>query len=173
MTEFKMNRNGSGAYDGTAYKAIMGMPKSGEIWTYGTIGKEILIIKNHGTLSNVLTLLDENKSKYCIEVASRSLKYTDPRMLQYAFNEGMGQFVKSLPDEEFDKVLDEIEDALELNIYRQESPEENEALEQAKQKIKDLETQLEAAKNNPTAPDSIYKRLYDDLIDKLIEKKVM
>lgn len=166
-----MNRNGSGAYDGTAYRAIMGAPKSGEIWTFGEHDKEILIIKNHGTLCTVLTLLNEYKSKYCIEIASRSaMKYTDPRMLQYAFNDGMGSFVKALPDEEFDNVLAEIEDALELTIHRQETLN---GLEKAEQKIKELEAQLAAEKNKPVASDSIYKQLYDALIDRLIEKKVI
>lgn len=44
--EFKMNRNGSGAYDGTAYKAMMGAPKPGEIWMHknGYVEKEVLVI---------------------------------------------------------------------------------------------------------------------------------
>lgn len=170
-----MNRNGSGVYDGTAYKAMMGAPKSGEIWTYGSGEKELLIIKNHGTLCTVLGLLPERKNKYCIEIASKALKYTDPRMIQYSFNDSMGQLVKALPEEEFDKVLDEIEDALEINIYQ---AEESEAIKNLKAEVErernlvtKLEAQLAEAKNAPA--ESVYKHLYDDLIDKLIDKKVM
>lgn len=171
-----MNRNGSGTYDGTAYKAIMGMPKSGEIWTYGSNEKEVLVIKNHGTLCTVLTLLNERKHQCCIEVASRAMKYTDPRMVQYAFNDGFGSFVKALPDEAFDAVLDEIEDALSLNIPRPDGAEitsTQEAYEQAKKKIEWLEAKLAAEKSKPTTSDSIYKQLYDDLIDRLIDRKVI
>lgn len=168
MTEFKMNRNGSGAYDGTAYKAFQGMAKGGEIWTAN--GKQILIVKNHGGCCSCLALYDECKSNYCIEVDG---KYTDPRMLQYWFNDSLGRCIGALTASEFETVLCDIEDALSLNIQRQESPEEHEALEAAKRKIKDLEAKLAAEKDKPVAADSIYKRLYDDLIDKLIDKKVM
>lgn len=182
--EFKMTRNGSGYYDETATKAFNGMAKSGEIWTAGNNGREreVIIIKNHGRMCNVLSLLDERKGNNCIEVVSRSLKYTDPRMIQYMFNDSLGQFVKALSDEEFDKVLDEVEDALEVNINRHIVNEEGagmlklykESLEKANEKVKELETQLEEAKRAAASPgDSIYKQLYDNLIDKLIDKKVM
>lgn len=173
--EFKMNRNGSGYKDETAYKAFKNMAKAGEIWTFNNFGneKEVLVIKNHGTHCNVLTLLDDRRTKYCIEITSRSLKYTDPRMMQYLFNDNLGQFVKALSDEEFDKVLDEIEDALELNIYREDAKDAKDELDAAKNRIKHLEEELAAAKKLPAPADSIYKRLYDDLIDKLIDKKVL
>lgn len=177
--DFKMNRNGSGVYDETAYKALMGAPKSGEVWTCmnGSKEKEVLIIKNHGTICNVLTLLDECKSSHCIEITSRSIKYTDPRMIQYFFNDNIGRFVKALSDEEFDKVLDEIEDALELNIYQAEESQEigklKEEVDNYKNEIKELQAKLSETKNIPVPSDSFYKRLYDELIDKLIDKKVM
>ena len=173
-----MKRNGSGVYDGTAYKAMMGAPKPGEIWTYNDGEKEVLVIKNHGTHSTVLSLLNECRNKNCIEITSKALKFTDPRMVQYAFNANMGQFVKALSDEDFDKVLDEIEDALEINIYQAEESEEIKKLkaevDSERKLVKELETQLAEAKCAPASPaESIYKRLYDDLIDKLIDKKVM
>lgn len=170
--EFKMDRNGSGYKDETAYKAFKNMAKAGEIWTFNSFGneKEVLVIKNHGTHCNVLTLLDECKTKYCIEINSRAKKYTDPRMMQYLFNDNLGQFVKALSDEEFDKVLAEIEDAMELNICRADAKDE---LDAAKNRIKHLEEELAAAKKLPAPADSIYKRLYDELIDKLIDKKVL
>ena len=174
--EFKMNSNGSGCYDETATKAFNSMAKSGEIWTTvsGPREKEVIIIKNHGRMCNVLSLLDESKSNQCIEVVSRSLKYTDPRMIQYMFNDNLGQFVKALSEEEFDKLLDEVEDALELNVSRGFARETLDELEAAKERIVELEIQLEEAKRAVATPgDSIYKQLYDNLIDKLIDKKVM
>lgn len=178
MTEFKMSRNGSGVYDETAYKALNEMAKDGEIWTYsnggaGSTEREALVIKNHGTLCTVLVLMDENKSNHCIEIRSNTVKYTDPRMMQYMFNDRFGKFVKRLPDDDFNAVLDEIEDALEVNVYRKDA---NDALETAKAEVKELKAQLEAERSKPVSDipsESIYKRLYDDLIDKLIEKRVV
>lgn len=179
--EFKMNRNGSGYYDETATKAFSSMAKSGEIWTAGSGGreKEVIIIKNHGKMCNVLSLLDESKGSHCIEIVSRSLKYTDPRMIQYMFNDNLGQFVKALSDEEFDKVLDEVEDALEVDINRHIVNEEGagllkvyeESLEKSNKRIKELEDQIAGTVLAPT--NSFYKQLYDELIDKLIDKKVL
>ncbi len=169
-----MNRNGSGAYDGTAYKAIMGAPKEGEIWAYGN--KDVLVIKNHGKLCNVLSLVEDCKNDHCIEVKSKALKYTDPRMLQYVFNEQLGYFIKKMTDEDFDLILDAVEDALELNIYRADA---KTAVDDAQKQIKELEAALAEERKKKVdvqpaqASDSVYKRLYDDLIDKLIDKKVM
>lgn len=175
--EFKMDRNGAGYKDETAYKAFKGMAKAGEIWTVNSNGveKEVLIIKNHGKHCNVLTLLDECKNNWCIEVKSRSLKYTDPRMMQYLFNENFSQFVKALTGEEFDTVLDDIEDAMGLNIYRADAEDAKDELEAAKNRIKHLEEELEKERNRKVAPAemAMYKHLYDELIDKLIDKKVL
>lgn len=173
--EFKMDRNGSGYKDETAFKAFKGMAKAGEIWTFNNFGneKEVLVIKNHGGHCNVLSLLDECKTKHCIEINSRAKKYTDPRMMQYLFNDNLGQFVKALTGAEFDTVLDEIEDALGLDIYRADAKDAKDELDAAKNRIKHLEEELAAAKKLPAPADSIYKRLYDDLIDKLIDKKVL
>lgn len=166
-----MNRNGSGAYDGTAYKAMMGAPKPGEIWMHrnGSVEREVLIIQNHGTVCTILTLVDEAKDNRSVQVEGRSLKWVTPYMLQYAFNQSFGELVKKLSDEDFDSVLDAVEDALDLNIYRADA---KEALEASEHRIKELEAQLAKAKTAAPA-ESIYKRLYDDLIDRLIEKKVM
>jgi len=173
--DFKMNRNGAGYYDETAYKAFRDMAKPGEIWTASVSGREreVLVIKNHGTHCNVLALLDECKAKHLVEITSKSLKYTEPRMLQYLFNDNLTSYVKALSAEEFNKILDEIEEALELNIYRPDAQDAKDELEAAQNKIKHLEEQLAEAKKLPAPSDGIYKRLYDDLIDKLIEKKVV
>lgn len=170
--EFKMNRNGSGAYDGTAYKAMMGAPKPGEIWMHknGYTEKEVLVVQNHGTVCTVITLVDERKNNDCIEIVSKSIKYCVPYMLQYAFNQSFGEFVKKMPDADFDKVLDAIEDALDLNINRQDEEEVNEAVEVLEQKITELEALLAKAQE---VGDSGYKEKYQKLVFDLIDRGLM
>ena len=183
-----MNRNGSGVYDGTAYKGMMGAPKPGEVWMHrnGHTEKEVLVIQNHGTESTILTLTDESKSKLDIQIISKSIKYVRPHMLQYAFNQSFGEFVKKLSDADFDNVLNAIEDALDLNINRIDDKDANEAVEAAEQKVKDLENQLrevkrevkdlenqlEAERNQrlPGGGDSHYKAMYQKLVLDLLDR---
>jgi len=175
--EFKMNRNGSGAYDGTAYNAMMGAPKAGEIWTFknGYAEKEVLVIKNHGTVCTTVSLVDEQKGRDCIEIVSKSIKYCVPYMLQYSFNQSFGEFIKKLPDEEFDCVLDAIEDALDLKINRPDEEEVNEdevneAVEVLEEKVKELEALLAKAQE---VCDSGYKEKYQKLVLELIDRGLM
>lgn len=170
--EFKMNRNGSGVYDGTAYKAMMGAPKPGEIWMHknGYVEKEVLVIQNHGTVCTILTLTDESKDKRSIQIESKSLKWVTPYMLQYAFNQSFGEFIKGLPDKEFDEVLDAVEDALDLNINRPEAEEVNESVEVLEAKVKELEDLLAKAQ---AVCDSSYKEKHQKLVFDLIDRGLM
>lgn len=180
--EFKMNRNGSGAYDGTAYKALMGAPKPGEVWMYrnGNIEREVLVINNHGTFCSILFLLDENKDNQSVQIVSRSLKWAKPHMLTYAFNQYFGEMVKKLPDADFDNVLDAIEDALDLNINRPDAEEVNDAVEVLEQQVKELEAQLakvqlakvQLAKAQEVC-DSGYKEKHQKLVFDLIDRGLM
>lgn len=47
MADFGAYKNGEGYADPTAYEAVRGMAKAGEIWTYKD--KEVLIVRNQGT----------------------------------------------------------------------------------------------------------------------------
>lgn len=111
MADFGLNRNGSGYYDETAFKAFMGIAKPGDIWTVSD-GKNVLILKNQGTFCNALTLLDTYKHSRMMEVNSAGTYYTDPAMLMYLFNEKLGRFVQRLPEDEFAKVREAVEDAM-------------------------------------------------------------
>ena len=112
MADFGLNRNGSGYYDETAYKAIMGMAKAGDIWTTFDGREEVLILKNQGTFCNCLTMTDKSMNKECIEVVSDSTMYTNPGMVKYLFNSRLGTFVQRLPEDEFAKVREAVEDVL-------------------------------------------------------------
>lgn len=161
--EFNMKRNASGYYDETAYKGIMSMAKAGEIYETGT--KSVLIIKNHGKHCSALTLLERKNGDNCIEIRADKIYYTDPSMLQYVYTDYLGQSVAVLPSDSFTAVVEEIELALCLDIGRKK------ALADASRRIRELEAEL--SRPAETTDDGIYKRLYEDIINKLIDKKVM
>ena len=112
MADFGLNRNGSGYYDETAYKVFMGIAKSGDIWTTGNGQSVVLILRNQGTLCNVLTLLDTHKHSKMMEINGMETYYTDPSMIHYLFNERLGQFVQRLPEDEFAKVREAVEEVM-------------------------------------------------------------
>ena len=112
MAAFGLNRNGSGYYDETAYKAFMGMAKAGDIWTTFDGREEVLILRNQGTLCNCLSLTDKSNDPQCIEILSAGTMYTNPSMVKYLFNQRLGTFVQRLPEDEFAKVLETVEDVL-------------------------------------------------------------
>lgn len=110
MADFGLNRNGSGYYDETAYKAFMGMAKAGEIWTTFDGREEVLILRNQGTLCNCLPLTDKASDARCIEVDGAG--YTNPGMVKYLFNQRLGRRVAILPEGEFAQIREAVEDAL-------------------------------------------------------------
>ncbi len=92
-------RNGSGYVDPTAAQAMKNMVYPGEIWTTAT-GKEVLILKDHGKVCTVLTLLDEEKAG-CIEVVSRAKRWCNPLFVTFVTRQNIGGFVKRLHAEDF------------------------------------------------------------------------
>ena len=121
MADYGMAYNGSGYVDSTAYRAIMGAPKPGDIWTEGD--KLILILKNQGAFCNVLMLREESVHSRMIEIVSGKRFYTDPAMLKFTFCERMGQYVQRLPKEVFEDVLKhvvcELDFAMQLKSKRE------------------------------------------------------
>jgi len=103
-------RNAEHYMDTTAFNGIMDAPQPGEVWMWQ--GKEVLIIRNQGTLCNVLALTDKCNGSDSVEVKSRSLRYTNPAMLQYAFNAYFGEFIKKIQDDEFDDILCAVREVL-------------------------------------------------------------
>ena len=110
MADFGLNRNGSGYYDETAYKAFMGMAKAGEIWTANDGREEVLILRNQGTFCNCLTLTQVCRDKQCICIYG--VGYTNPGMIKYLFNDKLGHIVRQLPEDEFERVMEAVEDAM-------------------------------------------------------------
>lgn len=118
MADFGLKRNGSGYRDDTAYKAFMNMAKSGEVWTANDGREHVLILKNQGTFCNCLTLTDNDRNEDNMEIVSAGRMYTNPGMVKYLFNSRLGAFVQKLPATEFAKVVEAVEDALNINRKR-------------------------------------------------------
>lgn len=114
MADFGLNRNGSGYYDETAYKAFMDMAKAGDIWTANDGREEVLILRNQWTFCNCLTLTDKLRDKQCVEIEryDGGTAYTNPGMIKYLFNDRLGRYVHRLPESEFAKVKEAVEDAM-------------------------------------------------------------
>lgn len=112
MAEYGLRKNAEGYSDPTAYEAIKGAAKPGEIWIYK--GRECLIIKNHGSYCNILQLGTYKKNS--IEVAGQ---YAQPGMISYAFNDLLSEYVNRITTDEFADVLDEMEYTLGLTFIKE------------------------------------------------------
>lgn len=161
MADYGLNRNSEGYSDPTAAEAIKGMAKPGEIWKYK--GREVLIVKNQGVYSNILTLSTiPGKDKTTVEVAGR---YTTPGKLNYAFNDRLGAMVERITDCELKEVLSAIEASLSI---RTEQPIE--------EKFNRLKESMECD-NLKTENRKLKKRLevlrgmYDELLNRFLNKE--
>lgn len=124
MANYEMARNGSGYFDETAYHAFRGMAKSGEIWTYGGRGKEILVLKNLGWFCSGLALLDRQHSPECIPVTSRAIMYTNPGMVQWFKTEELGQYIRTCPQIDFNEVVSAVSKTLAIPLATEENAQE-------------------------------------------------
>lgn len=124
MADYGMSKNGSVYRDETAFKALMGMAKPGDVWTMED--RKVLILKNQGAYCNCLTLMSEKKCERMIEIISAETFYTDPGMVRYLFNDRLGVFVQRLPMDEFDNVLEAVEEALRFPRLRISRPKKSE-----------------------------------------------
>ena len=116
MMEDDMKRNGSGYYDETPVKTglFSNTPQAGEIWE-STMGKEFLILKNHGGFCTTLALND-NPHEKTIEVVSRTVRYTNPSMVGYSFNNCLSAFIKTVPDEKYLDIMQAVGERLGVTI---------------------------------------------------------
>ena len=122
-------KNGFACADPTPYSAMSAEnARPGEIWTKRwSSDDEYLIVKNHGGFCTALKLTDEAVAAG-IAVISKRKRYTDPAMVGYVFNSGLGEFVKTLPAEQFEDVIRALEDALQIRLLKEVGQEANESL---------------------------------------------
>lgn len=113
MSDFGLKRNGSGYYDETAYKGLT-MKRPGEIWT--SYNGDVLIIAAHDRHCTTLKLKEKGDLFTDGLLTVDGDKCTDPAMLGYTFNDTITSYVKRLPDDEFDEIIEAINLALAIDI---------------------------------------------------------
>ena len=182
MKDLEFKRNGSGYYDPTAYKAMKNYMegeemKQGEVWEIqlnNGMTKEAIVIVDHGNFSSILQLT-ENNDFGNIEVNCHGVKYTDPRRLQYAFNNNFTSFIRTLKAEEFDQIMDSIADALGLYV-------EPEKLSNQPEKVVEKIVEVPAISDNAAdlaaitlectkaqAERDVFKGLYEKLLESVMK----
>lgn len=186
MGDFGDKRNAEGYYDPTPYQAIKNMIKPGEIWTLqkkDNTETEVLIVAFGDNIATILYLMDEHKDG-CVECA---LKFVNPRMLNWCWGGYLGKRVKKLGDQEFDLILDGVEDVLDVVIEKKEVTPLVPELEAKDEELKALhclckELDSKAAKyiesyklaNNENEKLKIQlemlKGMYSDLMEKFLQR---
>lgn len=191
-------RNAEHYMDLTAYTAIKNverernmLPKKGEIWSvdYNGVEKTAVVIAAHERYCSVLMLYDEKKNEKQIKVIAKSIMYTEPAMISYAFYERFVSLIKSMPDNDFSKLLGCVADALCIQM-----DEQTDKAEEYKKQLMVYKVELEALRQNnaelkeelercqqPTlvngdaemaalrAERDVYKALYTETLQKLID----
>lgn len=189
-------RNGSGYVDLTAYKAIkkadggVNMNK-GEIWEikHGRSYRMAVVLAVHEKVCNVLVLNDEMYGENDFEVVAKGVKYTDPCMISYAFNDNFVGFVKCMKDHEFETLLDVIRGELGFNQIPNstiENAEKDKCIAELEKQVRTLsaECNLLSAETNRLRKEErpsndvvlmkaeierdLYKNLYEHALEKLI-----
>lgn len=148
MADYGLFKNSEGYADPTAYEAILGMAKPGEIWTYRD--KEVLVIRNQGSYSNVLQL-----GRYkdgCIDIAGR---YALPGMLSYVFNTLLIECVEKLTEEELNEVLRDVADAMGMQFD-----------------VEPVAVNFDAEKVALAAKADTLRSMYSELVDKIAARLV-
>lgn len=170
MGDFGLYKNSEGYADPTAYEAIRGMAKPGEIWEYK--GQVVLIVKNQGTYCNILQLGEYKKGSMCIA----GKWYTQPGMLSYAFNDLLTKRVETLTADDCNEILQEVADTLELRVVQNW---DNAAglqqrlfvpLEAEKEKIEFIDPAKDAEIAAIKAQNEMLRNMYNDLLGKVIAK---
>ena len=122
----ELKRNGSGYYDPTAFKALKKIERAdeevevrkGEIWEVemGNNLRTVLVLAAHGSYSTILTFCDEPRERRTVQLNAQGMKYTEPGMLTYKFNDGFNRFIRLATEEEFADIIGQVECALGLDL---------------------------------------------------------
>lgn len=115
-----IKHNGSGYYDETAYMAIRGMHKPGEVWVRNTDQKQVLVLAVHRKFCTVLPLSDHQDAYGDkIPVNGSGTQYAHPGKIMYMYHDLFGVYVRKMAYKDFLGVLDAVAQALAIP-YRKE-----------------------------------------------------
>ncbi len=189
MKDADLKRNASGYYDEPCYKACTALPKPGEIWQHSRSGDYILILAVNDRVCSILKLTDRECTDG-IQIVCKVPMFTSPAMVAYVFNESIGDYVKSLKEEEFREIQKAVGKALDITATAESSSPCAIALEERMHSLKkenlelkraneglyeELNHQVSMKASSEMAKMSqeifnlkIYKDMYMELIDKLV-----
>ena len=195
----ELKRNGSGYYDPTAFKALKKIEraekemevKKGEIWEveFGNNLRTVLVIAAHGSYSTILTFCDEPRERRTVQLNAQGMKYTEPGMLTYKFNDGFNRFIRLATEEEFADIIGQVECALGIDLNAPIPLEvyESKEIKRLQMEVEDLKAKnLKLEKGNThfasMATDTnttilkterdLYKSQYESLLERVIAKAV-
>lgn len=184
----ELKTNGAGYYDPTAYKALTRVMRkeektmklyNGDIIEFeqsNGMKRIAVILAVHEKFSTVLVLAENDKLPYSVKC--QGLKYTDPAMLQYTYNDAFTNLIRSMSDDEFSDIMQAVIDALGYEMP------ENVAKEPPKGTVEEAapvdyvakvqyNVEIETLQENliqAQAERNVYKELYDNLINSMITK---
>ena len=138
MKDKELKLNASGYYDEPCYKAITAPPKPGEIWLHGTSGHFLLVIANQNGVCSTIRLVDQEKEGSNMVTGTVPM-YAKPIMLGYCFEHMLQSYVKTVKDEEFEKMKRGSAFALGLqNVKATDMPKEDNERDAQQHTINDL-----------------------------------
>lgn len=172
-----------GHSDPTAYQALNPTKNPGEIWK-AMNDRKYLILKDHGKWSSVLVLWDEYRDG-CIEIQSIAKKrmFVNPSMVTYMTNSALYNFCGAVLILVVEEIKVMVAEVLELPSRRDQSTVEE--LETFKVECAKLKNALEytinqrdmyqarAAEASVPPPDpegAVYKRMYYELLDRIMQR---
>lgn len=177
MLNNELKRNGSGYYDGTPYNAVLCNPEAGDVYESG-MNKVYLILKNHGKFSIALALFTisnpTNNTDREITVGEGKKYYSNPAMLQYVFNDIFMKCVGTLENESFMDIMETVGDSLGVAVKVRKEPTDEQAklIDDLIQEKERLKAEVQRVRNSEYTSQeaAIYKRMYHELLDRLIAK---
>ncbi len=177
-----LRKNGSGAYDPTAYRAIKNVMQEekrvnfykGDIIEVemGEGYAEMAVLQTHEQYATVLRLC-ENK-KLPLAINCKGLKYADPGMIQYIYNSRVTTLIRSMTGEEYKQMMDAVINDLawSLGPNGPEKQEEPKPAQEAQPNDELLEKmgKLGNAAIKAEAKAEVYKQMYEELLSRVLSK---
>lgn len=177
-------KNAEGYLDMTAYKAIKNVDTGAELYKGDIMEyqrsdgqmKEVVILANHGKFSTVLMLSDNERLPYAVK--SREMRYTAPRMVNFVYNQFIGDLIRSMKMDEYNDLMAEVIDSFDFDVPEKQRQNDgktvaltNTELVQVKEERDDYKIECEKLHAELTGTKmerDIYKQLYDDLINNML-----
>lgn len=149
MNRPKMFYNSNG-YGANSVEAALREIKPGDIWEYNN--GDFLILKNHGSFSTGLRIVDYNAPGFiqvgeCDSAPCANLRYTDPRKVCYANHTYLGKLIATVSRVELNIAVAAVEQALSMDL----GPED--ILAEAEKFVQDQDQKQEPVEGNTEGED--------------------